>query len=83
MDFDHRQRRRAIWLWNQHKDVAVVADLMGERQSDVLEFLETCRDRGYPRRIDAGVSRRSAQELLDRRTSRALRGKIAVFDIRP
>jgi len=81
--FDHRKRRKAIWLWNHHNTVAEIADLMRERTEDVREFLETCRDRGYPGRIDVQANRRSAQDLINRRTSRALRNKLVVFEIRP
>lgn len=79
--FDHRQRRKAIWLWNQHKNVAAIADLMGERAADVEAFLETCRDRGYPSRIDVNLNRRTDQDRIDRRTTKPFHGKLAVFDI--
>jgi len=46
-----KQKSRAVWGWNNHRDAKRIAVNLGVTVDVVIAYLETCRARGYPDRI--------------------------------
>lgn len=51
MSLTDKQKSRAVWGWNNHRDAKRIAVNLGVTVDVVIAYLETCRARGYPERI--------------------------------
>lgn len=51
MSLTDKQKSKAVWGWNKHRDTRKIAVTLGVTVDVVQAYLETCTARGYPDRI--------------------------------